>query len=75
LVQSAQTVAFPPHWVCVVPGWQVPDDEEEQQPVGQACELLHVKTQIPPEQPWAPVPQSLTVAQPHWPPVGTASHV
>jgi hypothetical protein len=73
--QSAHTVPLPPHWVCVVPGWHVPDDADEQHPVGQACAALHVKTQMPPVQPWAPAPQSLSEVQPHWPPPGTVSQV
>ena len=36
--------------------------------------MLHAKVQIPPEQPCAPGPQSLTEAQPHCPPRVTGSH-
>lgn len=66
-------VPLPPHWVWLVPDWQVPDAAAEQQPVGHACDALHVKAQIPPEQPWAPAPQSFTEVQPHCPPPATGS--
>jgi hypothetical protein len=73
-VQSAHTDPLPPHDVGPVPGWHVPEPPLEQHPVGHGSLELHVKVQIPPEHPWAPAPQSLTVVQPHWPPLGTGSH-
>jgi hypothetical protein len=71
--QSAHVVPLPPHCAVDVPGWQVPDVALEQQPVGHGWIALHVKLQIPPEHPWAPAAQSLTDAQPHWPPWLTGS--
>ncbi len=51
----------------------MPPTAAEQHPVGQWCVESHVNVQIPPEHPWAPGPQSLTVAHPHWPPGLTGS--
>lgn len=73
-VQSRHTVPLPPHWVWIVPDWHVPVAALEQQPVGHGSLELHAKVQIPPEQPCAPGPQSLTEAQPHCPPRGIGSH-
>jgi hypothetical protein len=73
-VQTAQTDPLPPHWPGMVPGWHVPEVALEQHPVGHAWLEPQTKVQIPPEQPWAPGPQSLTEPQPHCPPPGTGSH-
>ena len=51
----------------------MPDAALEQQPVGQGCVESHVNVQMPPPHPCAPAPQSVTVAQPHWPPPLTGS--
>jgi hypothetical protein len=59
--------------VGVVPGWQEPVGVPAQQPVGQVCDALHVKPQIPPVQPCAPAAQSAIVVHPHCPPPLTGS--
>jgi hypothetical protein len=74
IVQSEHTVPLPPHCPGLVPDWHVPELAPEQHPVGQGCAAPQTKTQIPPEHPRAPGPQSLTVVQPHWPPWATGSH-
>jgi hypothetical protein len=72
--QLAHTDPLPPHWTGMVPGWHVPVVAVEQHPVGHGWLELQTKVQIPPEQPWAPGPQSLTDPQPHCPPLATGSH-
>ena len=73
-VQSAHWPAAPQE-VASVPGWQVPLEAAEQQPVTQAgVGTPQVKLQrwVVPSQPVAVPGQSPMTLQPHWPPPVTA---
>ena len=74
-----QVVQLPPtgpHTVCDVPGWHVLDDDA-QQPDKHAIVAEQVFTQMPiAEHEVEPPGQSPgNVAQPHWPPPVTATHL
>ena len=75
LVQSTHTVPAAPHSVVLVPGWQLPLVDAEQQPephiVVAEQELTH--RCLAPSQELAPVAQSASVPQPHCPPPGAGS--
>jgi hypothetical protein len=73
VVQSTHSDSLAPHWVWLVPDAHVPDVPFEQHPVAHGSLVLQVNVQIPPEQPEAPVPQSVTEPQPHCPPLVTGS--
>jgi hypothetical protein len=76
-VQSTHTVPVAPHWVWAVPGWQVPALFDEQHPLAHMVvdeqELMHRWVALLHE--LAPLAQSASTPQPHWPPPVTPSHL
>lgn len=66
--QLLQTLPTAPHAACVVPGWQLPLVLDEQQPDWHAVAAEQEFTHRLLAQLDAPVAQSPSDAQPHWPP-------
>jgi hypothetical protein len=74
-VQSRHTLPAAPHILPPVPGWQVPFELDVQQPEVHGTVDEHEFTHMPPVHELAPIAQSVSVPQPHWPPLPTGSHL
>ena len=75
VVQSTHSVPAAPHTAVLVPGWQLPEVLDEQQPEPHIADAEQELTHrcLAASQELAPVAQSLSAPQPHCPPPGAGS--